>query len=224
MEIFLLGALGLGAFLLAKKGVQALSSVSAAGRFRRGLLAAAQQRAAARAGKRREQLRRANVHARNLQLALLQLDRATDFRRAATWAAQAKDVPLAFRQRQFRRFRPHIVGYMAARLQAGADAEGLTQSLALLLQHLGIASYEAEYIRTEAERSLVRQPAPDTELPFEQQVQALQRQHAQRMEALRRLPDLEEEMRERLLETEEHRFQEALLQLGDGSAGDAGLA
>lgn len=160
----------------------------------------------------REQRHRLNQKARVLQLALLRLTEAPDFRRAASWAAQAQDVPRAFRQRQFRRFRARIVRHFTSRLSAGADPEALSQSLSILLQHLGIATFEAEYIRAEAERALPPPRAP-AQTSYGHAIAQLQREHAQRLETLRTLAGLDNETREQLLEAERTRFREALERL-----------
>lgn len=175
--------------------------------------AAHQRRIAEAQLQQRERQRQLNLLARNMQLALLQLHQAPDFRRAASFAAQAKTVPLAFRQRQFRRFRPKLVGHMAARLRSGSDPELLVQSLAELLQHLGMAAYEAEYIKVEAEQLRPTRATP-VRVSYEQRLAKLKSEHEQRVEALRG-SGLDEEMLERLLEEENERFRETLLNLGD---------
>lgn len=162
--------------------------------------------------RRRENLRLLNQKARVLQLALLNLSQAPDFRRAASWAAQAQDVPLAFRQRQFRRFRPRLVRHFSDRLAAGGDPEVLLESLQALLHALGIAAFEAEYIRVDADGQLptnAQQPAS-----FSAGLLQLQREHQRRLDALRGLPGLDNETREQLIEAEKTRFREALENLG----------
>lgn len=160
----------------------------------------------------RESLRRLNQKARVLQVALFKLSQAPDFRRVASWAAQAQDVPLAFRQRQFRRFRPRLVQHFADRLAEGGDPAVLLESLQTLLHALGIAAFEAEYIRAEAEGHLpTNTPQP---VSYSAGLLQLQREHQRRLEALRTLPGLDTETREQLIEAEKTRFREALEHLG----------
>jgi hypothetical protein len=162
--------------------------------------------------RRRANLRLLNQKARVLQLALLKLSQAPDFRRAASWAAQVQDVPVAFRQRQFRRFRPRLVQDFADRLAEGGDPAVLLESLQSLLHGLGIAAFEAEYIRAEAEGQMpanTQQPAS-----FSAGLVHLQREHQRRLEALRSLPGLDNDTREQLIEAEKTRFREALENLG----------
>lgn len=169
-------------------------------------------RASAAEQQRRENLRRLNVKARLLQLALFRLAQAPDFRRVASWAAQAEDIPLPFRQRQFRRFRPRMVQHFADRLAAGGDAAILLESLQSLLQALGIPPFEADYIRAEAEGHL---PSSTPQAPsFAAGLQQVQREHQRRLDALRTLAGLDNDTREQLIEAEKTRFREALEQLG----------
>ena len=162
--------------------------------------------------RRRENLRRINQKARVLQAALFKLSQAPDFRRVASWAAQAQDVPLAFRQRQFRRFRPRLVRHFADRLADGGDPAVLLESLQALLHALGIATFEAEYIRADAEGTVpTNVPQPTS---FSSAMQQVQRQHQQRLDALCTLAGIDNETREQLVEAEKTRFREALENLG----------
>jgi hypothetical protein len=198
-----IGALGLGALWLGGKAVRRLRRQNAAAKAAR-----------ARADRERQvRLCLANRQARDLQLALLRLAQAPDFRRAASFARAATAVPLPFKHRQFRRFRGRILAHFTARLAAGGDVDALTSSLTAFLKGLGIPSYEADYIRTEAERTVAgvrRRPAPS----FSQRLDALQREHQERMQAIRGQSTLDEETREQLLEAETTRHREALERAG----------
>lgn len=165
--------------------------------------------------KRRAKVARLNTKARALQRALLQLHGAPDFRRAASFAAQASDVPVAFRQRQFRRFRPRLLRHYVARLQHGADGAVLLSSLRDLLTALSIAPYEADYVKQEAERLQTPQAQPRTAPNYAQRLAELQRDHEQRLAALRALTAVEPEAMEQLVETEQNRFRDAIAQLND---------
>lgn len=147
-----------------------------------------------------------------MQQALLQLEQAPDFRRAASFAKLAASVPIAFRQRQFTRFRPKLVQHFVARLTAGDDATALYPALAELVQALGVARFEADYIQAEAERQLER-PAPRPERTFAAAMATLQQEHERRKEALATLEAISPELREQLDEAEEARFREAMFQL-----------
>ena len=182
-------------------------------------VAARRRRSAKRQYRRQQRQRRLNALARNFQVALLQLDRATDFRRVANLARHAKDVPLGFRQRQFRRFRPRLVQHMTARLQVGVDPELLCDSLAELLTALGVSEFEADYIREEAER---RQP-PTPQVPeptFTDELQRQQQQHNERMSAIRGLT-IEAEIKEQMLEAERTRFERQMVRGEDHAGHDA---
>lgn len=172
------------------------------------------RRLAQQQARRWKQLQRLNTRARALQIALLQLARAPDFRRAASFAAQAQGVPASFRQRQYRRFRPLLLRHFAARLRAGADADVLLQSLRELLGHLSIPAYEADYIRNEAEAALARPAVPQHPPTYAHRLAQLQREHEQRVQALRGLRAVDADTREQLLEAEENRFRQALQELG----------
>lgn len=154
----------------------------------------------------------ANAQARVFQTALLRLREAQDFRRAAVLAAIAKLVPAAFRRRQFARFRPELIRHYGRCLSAGTDPEVLLQSLRDLVTALGIAPFEAEYIRTEAAARSARLqsfPSPGD------RVAALRREHETRAAAIRQGVGQTPELQEQLLETEESRYRQALLALFD---------
>lgn len=173
---------------------------------------------AAEENRRRRRLRRLNGLARNMQLALLQLDKAPDFRRAANFAAHAKQVPIAFRQRQFQRFRGQLVQHLITRLQAGSDPEVLLDSLGALLTALGVSEFEADYILEEAERR--RPPRREPPQPdFGEELLRSQREHEARMTAIRGLA-IESAIREQMLEAESTRFERMMVRGGDDSGLD----
>jgi len=155
------------------------------------------------------QLRRQqNDLGRKLQLALLQIDDAPDFRRAASWASKAKSLPPAFRQRQFRRFRQQLVDHAANRIAAGASFDELHESLSDLVRYLGVAEFEADYMLAEVH---ARRPRPRIGAQeFEASIQELHGEHQRRLEVVRNLPDLDDEIREQLLEAEQQRFRSRL--------------
>jgi hypothetical protein len=144
--------------------------------------------------------------ARDLQLAIQQLPQSPDFRRAASYANHAAQigVPADFRQRQFRRLRALLVQHLIRRLQAGASLDNACGGLAELIRALGVAAFEAEYIvATVREQQTVSSPrTPD----FRERLESLHAEHARRLEAIRSTPQLDEEVREQLLEAEQERF------------------
>jgi hypothetical protein len=149
--------------------------------------------------------------ARDMQLAIQQLSQSPDFRRAASFAARAVQVGVsaAFRQRQFRRLRSLLIEHLARRLQAGAALESAAAGLRELVGSLGVAGYEADYIATEAQgrQRPATQPAPN----YRDRLRHLHTEHTQRLEAVRNTADLEEELREQLVEAEQERFRRELL-------------
>ena len=218
MELLFLIALGYGTVALCRKGYRARTASRERRQRDTDARVAAQQRHAEQLGRRQTQYRRLNALARNLQLALLQIDQAPDFRRAANFAAHAKHVPIAFRQRQFRRFRERLVGHLAARLQAGGDPELLVESLGELLTALGVSPFEAEYLRQEADRRRPARrepPQPD----FGEELLRSQREHEERMTAIQGL-NIESAIREQMLEAERTRFERRMVRGGDDSGLD----
>lgn len=212
MELVLLGVVGYAFVAGAKAFWQHIDS-------RRTRAVSQEQRAAQQ--KLAEDRRRAERHAADqrlrqlnqvMQQALLQLEQAPDFRRAASFAKLASAVPVAFRQRQFTRFRPKLVQHFANRLAAGDDVAVLSPALAELVQALGVARFEADYIQAEAERQLQR-PAPRPERSFAAAMTTLQQEHERRQEVLATLENVSPELREQLDEAEEARFREAMFQL-----------
>lgn len=180
--------------------------------------AAAQKRQSIRQRKlqqwsrRRQRRERLNRLYRDLQVALFQLDEAPDFRRAASRARAARDVPVSLRQRQYRRFRSRLVQHFSHCLRKGADAEALSESLVELMEGLGVAEFEADYIRQEATRH--RGPRRTTEPSLAGQLEQLQREHEERMAAFGQLR-IDSDVKAQLLESERQRFQETMLRLTD---------
>lgn len=172
--------------------------------------------------RRREQLvadQRRRLAARNMQVAILQIDQSPDFRRAASHAELARDVPLAFRQKQFRRLRPLLLRHLVSAQRAGQPVETAAAGLAELVTALGIAEYEAEYLVQEATSlGATAVAAPTT---FAQQAQQWQNELRQRLETIQSLTDLDPDLREQLIEQEQQRFRERLIASGDpASAAD----
>ena len=129
-------------------------------------------------------------------------------------------MPVAFRRRQFRRLRPLLVEHLVTRLRGGVAVEQLLPGLTDLVTALGVAAYEADYIRIEGEARL--QQHVEARPGFAAQMRQLQSEHQRRLEAIRNLSEVAPELREQLLESEQQRFRERLLAAGEtGSASDA---
>lgn len=157
---------------------------------------------------------------RRLRAALMAVSHAPDFRRAANWAAHAAALPAGHRQKLFRAFRPRLLQHYRSRLAAGGDASALHESLVDLIGHLGVPAFEADYLRQQADGSLARR-SENGERTYKEHLVQAQRDHNQRMEALRGLTGLDADMREQLVESELERFRQHLLSLGEQS-GDRG--
>ena len=154
--------------------------------------------------------------ARDLQLALIQVREAPDFRRAASYATHARDVPLWFRQRQYHRFRTLLVEHFSNLLNAGISVDSVLPGLTQLIGGLGIAPFEADYIRTEAESKLSQATphAPD----FAQQLREAQTSYRSRIRSLEAMQELDTDSREQLLEQEKIRFQSKMRAIsGEGT-------
>ena len=84
-----------------------------------------------------------------------------------------------------------------------------TTGLRELMSGLGVEAYEAEYIVLECQG---RHQAPVLLPPtFGERLRGLHTQHAQRMEAIRKIPELDDALREQLVEAEQERFRQELL-------------
>jgi hypothetical protein len=149
--------------------------------------------------------------ARDMQLALIQVREAPDFRRAASYALQAREVPLSFRQRQYRRFRSLLVSRFTALLQTGVSVDALMAGLTQLVSALGLAEFEADYIRLEAESQVSRREPMRRD--FGQQLREAQSNYRDRVRVLEEMSDLDEEIREQLVEQERLKFQERMREL-----------
>ncbi|MEZ6055490.1 MAG: hypothetical protein R3C01_02175 [Planctomycetaceae bacterium] len=153
---------------------------------------------------------------RQMQEAILHLDREPDpdFRRAASAAQQARAVPPDFRQRQYHRFRPLLVQHFQSCLRRGTSRDILIASLTELVEAMGMPGFEADYIRQEVDRTTGNVPpiptGGDAVQDFQAQLLQVQEEHTQRVEAIRGLASIDEEIRNQLLEAEERRFQQAL--------------
>jgi hypothetical protein len=155
--------------------------------------------------------------ARQFQIPLLQISQAQDFRRAAGFARLAKAVPAAFRRKQFQRFRPTLIEHLVSRLDSGGNREVLIQSLTDLIRALGVATHEADYILAEAEARLHgRRPSPA--LSLEDQLREAQQRHEERVQAIRALAELNDDIREQLLETEDQRCADEMLNIQPNSS------
>ena len=151
--------------------------------------------------------------ARNMQVAILQIGESPDFRRAASHAELAREVPIAFRQKQFRRLRPLLLRHLVTKLRGGYPVEAAAAGLVELVTALGIAEYEAEYLVQEASiLGATRIAAPAS---FAQQAQQWQIELRQRLEAIQSLTDLDPDLREQLIEQEQQRFRERLVAAGE---------
>lgn len=216
MEILIVLSVLVGSAVLLVKAWQMYHTTCRANRLRAAAASTTRRQQTERWQRHRAADQKRQTAARQVQQAILQLRNSPDFRRTASFAAAARDVPLEFRQRQFRRLRPLLVNHLAEQLRTGASAEIAAAGLPELVTGLGIAEYEADYIVTEATTRTAQRPNVPT-ARFEDQVQRWQTEHAQRMGTLRSLT-LEPELLEQLLEQEETRFREQLLTAGDPHA------
>ena len=84
---------------------------------------------------------------------------------------------------------------------------GLTQ----LVSALGLAEFEADYIRLDAESQVSRREPIRRD--FGQQLREAQSNYRDRVRVLEEMSDLDEEVREQLVEAERMRFQEKMREL-----------
>jgi hypothetical protein len=209
MEIIPIILLGYGLWVLAKRLLVIIRARRQAILAKRQMVegaSAAHQLRGQRQQARDQLLREKN---QQMQVAILQLHEAPDFYRAAAAAEQAQEIPFAFRQRQFHRFRPQLVMHLEGRLRGGGESEVLRTSLEKLVTGLGMAVFEANYIWQEVQPRLQRREVPRPS--FAEAVNGMQQEHDQRMNVLRTLPGIDDELREQLVEAEEQRFREQML-------------
>lgn len=166
-----------------------------------------QQRTAAER-KRQQRLKTLQALARKLQVALINVSNAPDFRRTAAILAGCTAVPIQFRKKQFKRFRSHLVKHFRRCLEQGQDVTALIESLRELVSLLGYGEFEADYIRTEAERVLA--PQPESQASFGQELERKQREHTQRLAEIKRM-QVEPNIKTQLVEREQHRFETEMM-------------
>lgn len=177
----------------------------------------ASRQTAARRRQREESIRRINAVYRALQIAIQQITQAPDFQRAATVAAQCGAVPVSYRRRQFRRYRPLIVTTLAKRLAAGGDLEMLTRSLTDLVAALGVSDFEADYILQEVQ-SHERNSQNEQGEGYGSRLRKLELEHRQRVSAIEALSQQDAAIKQQLLEAENNRFHEEMLGTTDSPA------
>lgn len=106
------------------------------------------------------------------------------------------------------------MSFVVSKAAARSDINQLLSSLTALVQALGIADYEAEYILEDARRSSAQPAIAES---YETRLRTLQATHDERMAAIRALPAIDQDTQEQLLESEQMRFRTAMLELsGEG--------
>jgi hypothetical protein len=211
LGLTVLYGIGWAVYRSIKASVQTVRGLAA----RRRTAAVQQRTVQGQAAQAAQQHAQHNRLSREMQLAILNLDREPDpdFRRAATAAKAARPVPVEWRRRQYHRLRPLLVQHYQRCLQRDADPEVLSESLTELIEALGLEAYEADYIRQEAERGRSRrrpQTGADTAQEFQARLVQIQQEHTRRMEIIRGMTALADDVRQQLQEAEERRFQEQL--------------
>jgi len=161
--------------------------------------------------------------ARQFQVAILALESNPDFQRVAAAVRAAEHVPPHFKLRQYHRFRPHFIRHYRRCAQRGADLQQLRTSLDQLVMAFELEPFEADYLRSEAERNLnlaSHQQAPETAVDnFRSRIARIQEEHDERVTAIRELTGIEDDVREQLLEAEERRYQSQLFQHDNNNGG-----
>jgi len=84
----------------------------------------------------------------------------------------------------------------------------LVESLRELVTSLGYGEFEADYIQTEAERGLT--PETESQGTFAQEMERKQRDHNQRLAAIKRM-QVEANIKTQLLEREQRRFESEMM-------------
>ena len=223
MELLLglavLGALGVGAVHLGRHATERAAALAQRQRVEATRRAAAERRLLQERQRRVALARRHAVLEARLRQSLRALGRAPDFRRAANWASHAESLLASVRHKIFRDFRMNILRHYASRLAAGENTDVLFLSLRELITALGIPTFEASYIKQEAERRTAV-PAAAARPAVDQQLAERERQHVARLAAIRALTSIDDDTRQRLVEAEETRFRDSLMdELGHGEGG-----
>ena len=152
--------------------------------------------------------RRASL-AQRLQIAFSQIGNDPDAKRLRSWAIQAKELPQEFRRRQYGRFKSHLIRRLHEWDASGTDRGELRQDLQDIAEAMGVAKFEADYLVDQL-------PPPPTPRAlsgpeeFDQRLREIHREHQSRMSSLRSA-NLDPELLEELIETEQNRYRDQLL-------------
>jgi len=144
---------------------------------------------------------------------LRQLSTAPDFQRVTSMVENCHEVPLGTRQRLFQVHRRHFIRHFGRCLQQGRDADQLLGEARMLVEALGVAAFEADYIADEArQRWSRRTPSPQAgPQTFARRIEQLQQELQDRLQAIRANVH-DGELQEQLIEAEESRFRDQLLE------------
>ena len=164
--------------------------------------------------------RRATYFYSLLEMSLRQLSTAPDFRRVTSMVEKCHEVPIGTRHRFFQAYRRHFVRHFGRCLQLGRDSEQLLDEARMLVEALGVAAFEADYIAGEAHsRWSQHVPTPQaTQQTFAQRLEHLQQELQNRLQAIRANVQ-DEELQEQLIEAEENRFRDQLLEINNSPPG-----
>lgn len=168
-----------------------------------------QQRNLARSREQQAARKRLNEMGRNLQIAFQQLPSDPDAKRLRSWTQATQSLPLQFRRRQFARFRPLLLDQLSRWLEH-STIEDLAEDLRAIASGLGIAEFEAEYLLLNVEERQTTPPTNDA-AEFDQQLREIHEHHLLRLETIRSIPDLSDDIRQELTEAEETRYRERLI-------------
>ena len=160
--------------------------------------------------------RRATYFYSLLEKSLRQLSTAPDFRRVTSMVEKCHEVPIGTRHRFFQAYRHHFVRHYGRCLQQGRDTEQLLGEARMLVEALGVAAFEADYIAGEAHsRWSQHVPTPQTtQQTYAQQLEQLQQELQNRLQAIRANVQ-DEDLKEQLIEAEENRFRDQLLEINN---------
>ena len=136
-----------------------------------------------------------------LQISFMQLASAPDAQRLLSWTNRSANLPINFRRRQFSRFQRLLMEQIPRWLAADVNREQLEGDLRAIVQNMGVAKFEADYM-VNAMNPNRAAPNPSSAEVFAGQLTDIQAEHQRRTQTIEAMTNLDSAVKEELMEAE----------------------